>query len=195
MKVFFITAIQGKKEYQDAYESIVSDLEEQGAEVTSDYLLTFDKSDLQEWQTDEVRDLHKRVLRGMKNADIVVVEASFQRTSTGYWISKALDFGKPTIVLYQQGKRFSLLDTLSLNDRLIEYEYRSLDDLTANIPNFIAEAGEKQDTRFNFFISPRHTSYLDWISKNERIPRSVYLRRIIKRKMEEDEDYQERFSV
>jgi hypothetical protein len=45
------------------------------------------------------------------------------------------------------------------------------------------------DTRFNFFISPSIGNYLDWISKNKNIPRSVYLRTLIEKDMVINKEY------
>ena len=50
-------------------------------------------------------------------------------------------------------------------------------------------ASESQDTRFNFFISPNHQNYLNWIAKNRKIPRSVFLRRLINAHMENNKEY------
>ena len=52
-------------------------------------------------------------------------------------------------------------------------------------------ASSHQDVRFNFFISPAIGNYLDWISKEKKIPRSVYLRNLIEKDMEENEEYHE----
>ena len=50
-------------------------------------------------------------------------------------------------------------------------------------------ASDQMDTRFNFFISPKHGNYLDWISKNKKVPRAVYLRRLIEKDMDENKEY------
>jgi hypothetical protein len=49
---------------------------------------------------------------------------------------------------------------------------------------------DTQDVRFNFFISPQIGNYLDWVSKNKRIPRAVYLRRLIEEDMKNNKEYE-----
>ena len=52
-------------------------------------------------------------------------------------------------------------------------------------------ASEQVDTRFNFFVSPLIVNYLDWVSKKKRIPRAVYLRRLIEQEMKANPEYNE----
>ena len=60
--------------------------------------------------------------------------------------------------------------------------------MVASALDYVSSA---QDVRFNFFISPTIGLYLDWISKNKRIPRAVYLRKLIEEEMRENKEYKE----
>jgi len=50
-------------------------------------------------------------------------------------------------------------------------------------------ANKNIDVRFNFFVSPKIISYLDWVSKNRMVPRSVFLRELIEKEMKKDKDF------
>ena len=65
----------------------------------------------------------------------------------------------------------------------------TLDNLEEVVDEALDLVGEQVDTRFNFFISNRLSSYLDWIAKNKRIPRAVYLRQSISKEMRKNKDF------
>jgi hypothetical protein len=67
--------------------------------------------------------------------------------------------------------------------------YRDIADLEREVPLMIDFVSEVQDTRFNFFVSPSIATYLDWVSKEKRVPRSVYLRRLIDQDMSGNDEY------
>jgi hypothetical protein len=48
---------------------------------------------------------------------------------------------------------------------------------------------ENIDTRFNFFISPKIGNFLDWIAKKKKLPRAVYLRKLIEDDMDKNKEY------
>lgn len=54
----------------------------------------------------------------------------------------------------------------------------------------MSKAENKVDVRFNFFVTPRILLYLDWLAKNKKLPRSVYLRNLIESDMEKNKEYQ-----
>jgi len=50
-------------------------------------------------------------------------------------------------------------------------------------------ANKQQDSRFNFFINPKLLAYLDWIARSKRLPRAVFLRKLIEDRMKQDVEY------
>jgi hypothetical protein len=69
------------------------------------------------------------------------------------------------------------------------FEYEDLAELGKEIPMLLDFASDQQDTRFNFFISPKHQNYLDWIAKYKKVPRSVYLRELIETDMANNSEF------
>ncbi len=190
MKVFFVASIHGKDKLKGNYEAIIRTLKKAGYVVYSDHVMNYSKSELSSWDSDKRDKFHRKILKGIKSSDVVVSEISFPSVSVGYLISRALDFGKPTIVLYSEGNLPHILDMLEEvnKDKLQAIKYNQ-NDLEKKLLLAMNVASESMDTRFNFFISPEIGAYLDWISKNKRIPRAVYLRRLIEEDMKNNKEY------
>ena len=107
--------------------------------------------------------------------------------SMGYLVNKALELSKPVIALYTTGHEPFFLTGLD-DPRLQIVEY-NLDNVYEKVEEAVDYANSQQDTRFNFFVSPKHINFMDWIAQNKKIPRSVFLRRLIEREMANDPEY------
>lgn len=74
------------------------------------------------------------------------------------------------------------------SEKLVLLEY-SESDINAVLEYGLESAAEKMDVRFNFFVSPEISRYLEVISKDLRIPKAVYLRQLIEDAMAEDKEF------
>lgn len=112
----------------------------------------------------------------MAKADICVFETSFQSLAAGYLIDKAVEAGKPTIVLYKENipHILSVID----DEKLIvkNYDEKSLKKI---LKAALEQAREKRDKRFNFFLSPKLLSYLENTSDSQGVTKSKILRDLI----------------
>lgn len=188
MKVYFVGSITGKKQYLGNYRRIVEALKKQGVDVTEN---TLDPSeDYVKSLSDEGKvEYYKKVLNWINAADIIIAEGSYQSIGVGHEISLAIGKGKPVVVLHQKGTYAAhFLEGLQ-SDKLMVLQY-DLDELEAVVKEATDYAAEQVDTRFNFFISPRHQHYLDWISRKRMVPRAVHLRNLLERDMEVNREYQ-----
>jgi len=166
MNLFLVASMHGKKEFLEKYEEIENLSDEKYVER------------------------HRKMMDQMKKADAVFAELSYTSSSAGYTVAQAVNWGKPVVVFYSGDAEPHLLRTLeAMNDKLIVVRYSHIDQLDKEVPLMIDFVTESQDTRFNFFVSPNIAYYLDWISKHRRVPRSVYLRRLIDEDMEANEEY------
>lgn len=190
MKVAFIASHSQGKELQEYYDRIINVLDERGYEIYSGTL--FDKKNKDPLvENQKVREQwYKDSLKNIRECDFVVVEISYPSTANvGHELTYALDLGKPVVALYSSGR-----DPLFLRGRvddklaILPYTTHDLEQVLASAFDYALSA---QDVRFNFFISPAIGRYLDWISKNKRIPRAVYLRRLIENDMKENKEYAE----
>lgn len=190
MKIFFLASIVAKKSARKNYQNIIQLLEDNGYKVEADYLDEYSVGNLEELaESGDINKVHKEYVKGIKACDIVVAEVTEQRVGIGYLISHALDLNKPIIVLSRGDQQPFIFDALQKDEKFIFYNYEDIDDLRNEVGMLLDFASDQQDTRFNFFISPKHQNYLDWIAKEKKIPRSVFLRRLIEEHMEENEDY------
>jgi hypothetical protein len=133
------------------------------------------------------RENYIKSIDSVKKADIVVMEVSGHSMSMGYLISKALEMNKPVIALHK--KEHVPVFIKGINDsKLIISEYDG-----ENVESVIKESFKKAtslvDVRFNFFVSPKILSYLDWVSQKRMIPRSVFLRNLIEHEMKKDKEF------
>ncbi len=180
MKIFFTASIHGKKKYEENYRKIADLVKKNGYQIQADHILDNDHESMSKWDKTKDLDFHRWVFTQAKKADIVFAEASYTSTSVGYLVSQAVEAGRPVVIFYSGQEEPHLFRTLEEdNDRVLVVRYKDVSDLEGKVKEALEYASESQDVRFNFFISPKHANYLNWIAKNKRIPRSVFLRRLI----------------
>jgi hypothetical protein len=189
MKAVFIASQSQVKELGTFYKQINDELIAHGLNVFSGHLFTnVSDSDLADRK--QIGAWYKEVIQYVRGADAVFIELSYPSTvNIGHILTHALDAGKPVVALYKSGREpFFLRGKVDDKLVLLEYNERDIKDVVANALEYVTSA---QDVRFNFFISPAIGRYLDWISKKKRLPRAVYLRRLIENDMNENSEYSE----
>ena len=190
MKIYFTGSLHNRDIDKKIYRRIISYLEKLGNTVKADHILYPTVEDLDRQTLTQRVGYYKDLDRWIKQSDLVVCEVSYPSTlNIGHEVSLALDKGKPVLALYQKNREPGVLLGIS-SEKLILMEY-SENDLEKIAKEGLSEANQKMDVRFNFFISPRIGAYLDWISKNQKTPRAVYLRRLIEEDMAKG-DYEQK---
>jgi hypothetical protein len=190
MKIYFTAAISAMDKYAENYRKIVSLLEKAGHQIKSDHILGANIGDILGEDDEKKIEYYKNFLKWLNSADAVIAEASFPSTvHIGHEISLALEKGKPVVVLYTKSKMPVFLQGVK-SDKLFLLEY-SLDDLGQVIDDALEDARDQMDVRFNFFVSPKIVGFLDWVAKKKKMPRAVYLRRLIEQDMEKNKDFSE----
>ena len=177
MKVYFTASITGKKQYLPNYLKIVRYLESKGHTVQAHHILDSTESEMRLKTKEDRLKFHKQLSTWIQNADFMVVEASFPSISVGYEISLALQNRKPVLILYSEGDAPNLF--ASFNDEKLVCEKYTMETVTELIEDFMCYASGACDTRFTFFITPKIATFLDTVSVKEKIPKSVYLRKLI----------------
>ena len=187
MKIYFTASSRGTSDFNKQFKSIYSFISSQGHKHTSDYATESNPTEVYSSTKENNEELYKRAMKQMKKSDIAILEVSTHSLSMGYLIEASLAIGKPVIALYQSGHKPAFAAGIS-NDRfqLIEYNQGNLEDILIDALDY---ASSQQDTRFNFFVAPKHINFLDWVAKNKKIPRSVFLRRLIEREISNDDQY------
>ncbi len=187
MKIYFTASSRGTEKFNKYYKNIYDLISNQGHFHTSDYSKESDPSEIYQSDDEAHAELYKRAVNQLKKADIVILEVSKHSLTMGYLLELGLNLGKPVIALHQTGYKPAFAAGIA-DDKLqvVEYNEGNLNDLLIDAIDY---ASSQQDTRFNFFVSPKHINFLDWIAQNKKIPRSVYLRRLIEKEMSNDDQY------
>lgn len=190
MKIFLSASIYGKQHLEDSCKKIVSLVEKSGNTMVADHILKTTNEQMAAWNKEQDLEFHHKVMEGIRSSDALFAEISHSSTSVGYLISLAAQAGKPVVCFYNGQQKPHLFTTLEeSNDKFVVAEYKSLSDLDQLVPEMIDFVHEGQDTRFNFFVTPKHINYLNWVSKTRRIPRSVFLRKLIESEMRDNKDF------
>jgi hypothetical protein len=190
MLIYFVASSTQGQLYQQHYQQILQVLEKMGHKILSRYVNDESEKPRATLTPDERKKYYKQFLQWLNKCDLVVAEVSYPSTiNIGYEISTALEKSKPVLALYTSGKASPFLDGIS-SDKFVYEEY-TLENLKQTIEHGLKFAEQQSDARFNFFISPKHISFLDFVSRKRKIPKSVYLRELIERDKRKNREYSE----
>jgi hypothetical protein len=182
MTIYFTASLAAKDQYLKNYELIIAFLKQKGYQVISDHITGVTESQIRLSTRAERLNFHTQLEKWIRSADFMIAETSFPSISVGYEISLALRLGKPVLILYSEGDPPSLL-AHHQNDRMYCEKY-TFDNFKETIMDFIDYIQGKSDTRFTFFITPQQAAHLDEAAHKEKIPKAVYLRKLIDEDME-----------
>jgi len=185
MKVFFITSPRAKKTRNENIEKIYKLFEKLGCKHTCEFIMRVDVDRFYSGDQKYVSDCYKDMVDGVKQAEFAIFEASADSLAVGYLVNLALSQGKPVIVLHLGDYSPYLFENIQ-DEKLVVMQYE-IHSLERTLKQAIDIAREQVDVRFNFFISPSIGTYLDWVSKNKKIPRAVYLRKLIEEDMKKSD--------
>jgi hypothetical protein len=189
MKIYFTASLSGKKEYGENYQKIIKALDELDFDVEADHIMGVEYSKILKQTPNEKISFYKKTNRSIKSADLILAEVSFPSVNVGHEITLALDYNKPVIALHLPGKEPHLLEGI-VSEKLKVVSY-TLDNLKQVIEEVLDASKSQMDVRFNFFIPPKIGAYLDWIAKHKKLPRAVFLRRLIEEHMRRNKEYKD----
>lgn len=181
MRAYFTASIVGRKFHLNKYQAIGTILRSHGVTVADEHILRVSEKDIELQSKQKRLAFHNQLEEWINTADFLVAETSFPSISVGYEISMALDRGKPVLILYSEGDAPALF-AFHENERIVCEKYTQ-GTLPAIIADFLHFVRGEADTRFTFFISSKHASYLAKMGKKNRVPKSVYLRSLIDKDM------------
>lgn len=181
MKVYFTASVVGKRQYLPQYLRIINHLLTKNHEVMSDHIIKTSESEIRIEKKEDRIKFHENLENWIKSSDCIIAETSFPSISVGYEISIAAHLNKPILILYADGNPPSLL-AHHKDEKLICEKYTA-ETYKEIIDDFLNYARDTSDSRFTFFITSRIASYLEDISVKKKIPKSVYLRRLIEKDM------------
>ncbi len=186
MKVYFTASLRGVQFYEQYYKKIYDEIEKLGYVHLDKEIFTLNRiryyNDLETIGRDAHVDLYRRKMKALQDADVCIFEVSLHSLSIGFQIEKALNYLKPTIVLYLEDNNPYFLDGVE-NEKLILSSYTS-----KSIHKVLTEcfeiAQKKKEQRFNFFLSPDLLIHLEEASKKKGVTKSMYVRSLIEKDRE-----------
>lgn len=181
MSIYFTASVSAKNNYLLEYKNIINHLESLGHKVTSKHITDITESEIQKESREEILLFQEKVEQWIKKCDCIIVDTSFPSVSVGYEIALALRIGKPILVFYGEGGPPSLL-TYYKDEKLITEKYTDA-NYKDTIENFISFVKGKTELRFTFFITPSIAVFLDEVSRKEKLPKAVYIRKLIEKDM------------
>ena len=188
MKIYFSAPISRVPlEIRENYQLIIETLKSLNHNVFAEHLKGKTAKDIKNQTEKESLEAQRQMTKKRKQADLVILEVSTPSFETGQELAFALDNKKQVIALHVLGKEPHLLRDEG-QESLFIAEY-TRDSIKKVLKELIQDAGGQMDVRFNFFISPKIGVYLDWISKNKKTPRAVFLRRLIEEHISKNKEY------
>jgi len=190
MLIYFFATTSQTQTYQQNYMDIIHTIEKLGHKVIYEPMEEDSRQQQQSMTPAERQVFYRRFVQQVNKCDMVIAEVSYPSSiNIGYRISIAIEKNKPVLALHAKDKASPFLDG-NTADRFLYEEY-SPTTIRKTIERAINFAEQHTDARFNFFISPRHINFLDFISRKRKIPKSVYLRELIERDKLANRDYNE----
>lgn len=183
MKIFFVATPRAENKIRESklhFYDLISDL---GYEHVSSFAKSTSQDFFEEMK--KGRDAHKEFYNEMvdsiQKADICLFEASNPSLGVGFLIQRALDYSKPTIVLYYKDNITYFLSGIEDEKLIIKsYDEKNYKKILKEV---LESAREKRDKRFNFFLSPKLLQYIDDEAKEHGITKSKLLRDMIVKHM------------
>lgn len=187
MKVYFSASARAKKEYQKSIGRIYSLIKKFGGSHVTDFIVKVDPEDFYQYSHKQAVSFYKKMVNGIKQADICIFETSKESAGIGYSVNLALDAGKPVIALHRPYHKPYLLQMIN-HPKIQVVEYKD-SNLEAVFKKTWETAKEQMDTRFTFFLTPKLANYLDFIKRDKKLARAAFIRGLIEKSMKTDKRY------
>ncbi len=184
MKVYFSASLRGKRLFGDNYQQIFNTIEKLGYKNVYDFVVSTDPDDFYPQEPKKQAEIYEQMVSRIKKADVCVFEVSFHSLGLGYSVNLALEFDKPVILLHVEDRKPFLFEgTQESKLQIVKYNQETLE---RKLKKALKEAKDQTNIRFTFFVTPKISRFLDWVAKEKKMPRAVYLRRLIKDAMDEE---------
>jgi len=184
MKIFFHASIYGKRFYERQYKAIVEICKTNKNEVYSDHILKRSYHNKDKFtREDHERDFRK-ITNEIKKSDTVIVEGTYPSIGTGHYITIALSYLKPVLVLYQKNPHGILVGDPNRLLFLEKYNINDLDGLNKKITKFILIAKKKTlKNRFNLMLDNEMVEFLNVQAKKLNLSKADLIRQMISEKI------------
>ncbi len=193
MKVYFTCTTAQFDKYKETYMDIRQFLIDNEHILTLDWLLeVYRKSKYNRTEVRNIEKIYKDCIKAIQNSEAVIVEDTVSNFSTGHQITVGLQRKRPTLVLWQKGKKRQFNDTFIngiQSDYLEVYEYEG-DEYRKIIKTFLNKYEDaNKKNRFHLVMSNVERHYLDWAKLKKGKSRTRIIRNALRQVIDSDEDY------
>ncbi len=183
MKIFFHASIYGKRFYEKQYKTIVEICESNKNQVYSDHILKRNYRDTDKFSREDHERDFRKITDEIKKSDAVIVEGTYPSIGTGHYMTIALSYLKPVLVLYQKNPHGVLVGNPNRLLFLEKYNIKDLDKLKKKIARFMLLAKKKTlKNRFNLMLDDEMVEFLDIQAKKLNLSKADLIRQMISEK-------------
>lgn len=180
MKIFFHSSIFGKQFYEEQYKTIVKICVDSGHKVYSDHILKRNYIDTDRFTPKEHQRDFQKLTKQIKESDAVIVEGTSPSIGTGHYMTIALNYLKPVLVLYQKDPHGVLVGDPNRLLFLRRYSISDKKELENIIEEFLKRAKMKTlKNRFNLMLDEEMIDFLEKHAKQDQISKADVIRRMI----------------
>lgn len=193
MKIYFTCSTAEFRRYRANYWAIRNYLVDKGHILTRDWLAEAD-SRLKAKQTEleDIREIYKACVQAIREAELVIIDDTVSNFSTGHQITLALQLRKPTLVLWQGGKRrqFKHMFIHGIESDLLEVREYDKTTFPKTIQAFINKYEDTNErNRFHLILNGVERNYVDWAQYARGKSRTKVIRAALDAMINADEDY------
>ncbi|MFN7160806.1 MAG: hypothetical protein ACK4NC_04335 [Candidatus Gracilibacteria bacterium] len=193
MKIYFTCSTADFFTHKNEYFAIRETLLKHNHILTRDWLIETEEA-LMNYKKDicNVKDTYSKCVQALRDADLVIIEDTVSNFSTGHQITLALQYKRPTLVLWkkEKPKHFKQMFIHGVESEFLEIAEYDLDTLEQNILTFISKyAHAEEKNRFHLVLNGVERQYLDWSQFNKSKSRTTLIREALKNMMNNDQEY------
>lgn len=188
MKIYLSIPHKNREEF-GYFIDAVKQLEKEGHKIYDIYDdEPYPQPDKVEYHVDKFKESEK----ALKQADMIIIEATYPGRRQGYEIARGLDERKVVLSLYSEEKgTISTPSLMGNTSKYFSFEAYTKDNIEKLLKDAIQDAKTKLDTKFILIISPEIDRYISWASDQRRLHKAQIVRSAVESMMEEDKEYQE----
>ncbi|SRR3990172_2519022 len=180
MKIFFHSSIFAKQKYEKNYKTIVDICKSLGHTVFADHMLKRTHHDTDKFSRKQHEADFQRLTKQIKESDAVIVEGTAPSIGTGHYMTIALHYLKPVLVLYQKNPHGVLVGDPNRLLVLKKYEIKNTEDIKHITNLFLKNADDKKlKHRFNLMLDNQMVTYLKNKSMELKISKADIIRKLI----------------
>jgi len=137
MNIYFACSITGGRQFETAYQAIVSAILADGHEISTAHLADPSVKALESIVSP--REVFERDVAWIRACDALVAEVSTPSHGVGYEMAFALSLGKPVLCCYQAGQPVSKMIAGNTSQDIRVHAYQTIEDALAAIRVFLEQ--------------------------------------------------------